>query len=187
MLEFFLEGTRSRTGKPLPPMLGLLNMVVNSALGLGSRRLFFVPVSIGHERSVEESSFSRELSGGEKHREDAGQLLRAGGVLADRWGRINIQFGEEIELFDLASAQSIVPGRPVPPARRRALVKRLGHQVMSEINRVTAVTPGALVSLVLLSGRKGVSYDDLIAQAERVLALMLRLGARATPSIVEEG
>jgi glycerol-3-phosphate O-acyltransferase len=187
MLEFFLEGTRSRTGKPLPPMLGLLNMVVSSALGLASRRLFFVPVSIGYERSVEESSFARELSGGEKQQEDAGQLLRAGGVLADRWGRINIQLGDAIELADLERLQGIAPGDRISPAKRRAMVKRLGHQVMSEINRVTAVTPGALVSLVLLSGRKGISYDDLVGHCERVLALMLRLGARATPSIAEHG
>lgn len=185
LLEFFLEGTRSRTGKPLPPMLGLLNMVVSSALGLPSRRLFFLPVSIGYERSVEESTFARELSGGEKQREDAGQLLRAGGVLADRWGRINIQFGEPIELADLQRGAGIAPGARVPPPKRRAMVKRLGHQVMSEINRVTAVTPGALVSLVLLSGRKGKSYDDLVSHCDRLLSLMLRLGARATPSIAD--
>ncbi|MEM9694107.1 MAG: 1-acyl-sn-glycerol-3-phosphate acyltransferase, partial [Myxococcota bacterium] len=63
MLEFFLEGTRSRTGKPLPPKLGLLNMVVTSALGV-RRPTYFMPVSIGYERPVEEGAFSRELSGG---------------------------------------------------------------------------------------------------------------------------
>ncbi len=36
-LEFFLEGGRSRTGKLLPPKLGLLSIVVDAALG-GSRR-----------------------------------------------------------------------------------------------------------------------------------------------------
>src|SRR4029077_1613919 len=62
-IEFFLEGGRSRTGKLLPPQVGLLNMVVEAALGLGDRPVSFVPVSIGYERMMEETEFLRELSG----------------------------------------------------------------------------------------------------------------------------
>ncbi|MEO7097557.1 MAG: 1-acyl-sn-glycerol-3-phosphate acyltransferase, partial [Polyangiales bacterium] len=42
-LEFFLEGGRSRTGKLLPPKLGLLGMVVDAAQDLPSRTVYFVP------------------------------------------------------------------------------------------------------------------------------------------------
>ncbi len=56
-LEFFLEGGRSRTGKLLPPKLGLLNIVVDAALGLSETKTFFVPISIGYERLVEEEAF----------------------------------------------------------------------------------------------------------------------------------
>ncbi|MGM3932466.1 1-acyl-sn-glycerol-3-phosphate acyltransferase, partial [Salmonella sp. NW378] len=34
--EFFLEGGRSRTGKLLPPKVGLLSVVVDAALGVTS-------------------------------------------------------------------------------------------------------------------------------------------------------
>jgi glycerol-3-phosphate O-acyltransferase len=187
MIEFFLEGGRSRTGKLLPPMLGLLNMVVSSALQIEGRRVWFVPVSIGYERFMEEGAFARELSGEPKKREDASQLLKLPGVLVDRWGRLNIQFGEPLELGELCSAMGIEPD-DVSPARRRALVKRLAHQVMSDINRVTALTPGAVVALALLGhGRRGVSYADLLAQCRRLTAMLLCLGARATPSLVQDG
>ena len=80
-LEFFLEGGRSRTGKLLPPKLGLLTIVVD---GLGAergpgeshgRKVCFCPISIGYERLVEEKSYVHELSGGEKKKEDVRRPL----------------------------------------------------------------------------------------------------------------
>jgi glycerol-3-phosphate O-acyltransferase len=182
ILEFFMEGGRSRTGKLLSPKLGLLSMVVASALGL-ERPVHFVPVAIGYERLMEEHAYARELSGAKKAPEDATQLLRITRLLADRWGRINIQFGDGIELTGLREELNL-PDAPSPP-ERRALVKRVAYQAMSEINRVTALTPGSLVALVLLSyGRRGVAYRDLLAHAGRLTSMLLDLGARATPSLV---
>src|SRR6185503_5978035 len=97
-IEFFLEGGRSRTGKLLPPKLGLLNMVVEAAMAVPNKELFFVPVSIGYDRLVEGSSYVRELTGGEKQDEDARGLLKTTGLLRGRYGRLNIQFGEILSL-----------------------------------------------------------------------------------------
>ncbi|MEM9874827.1 MAG: 1-acyl-sn-glycerol-3-phosphate acyltransferase [Myxococcota bacterium] len=183
-IEFFLEGTRSRSGKLLPPQLGLLNLIVASALTMEHRRLFFLPVSIGYERMMEEGAFSRELSGGEKRKEDASALLEATGVLTEHWGRINVQFGNAFDLDALRQELGIASGAPVKPARRRALVKSLAYQVMREINRVTAVTPGSLASVVLLSHRpQGMSYGALRDRAARLLAVMQRRGARVSPAL----
>jgi glycerol-3-phosphate O-acyltransferase len=187
ILEFFVEGGRSRTGKLLPPMLGLLNMVVSAALGMEGRPVYFIPVSIAYERLMEERAFMRELSGGEKAPEDAAQLLKLGDLLVDRWGRISVQLGQEIALADLLrdlGGPRSAAVRALTPARRRALVKRLAHQAMSEINRVTAVTPGALVALALLGQGRGVAYRELLEQCRRVMALLLELGARASPTVV---
>jgi len=186
MIEFFMEGGRSRTGKLLPPMLGLLNMVVAAALPLERRKVSFFPISIGYERLMEESAFARELSGGAKAREDASQLLAATRVLAERWGRVNIQVGKAIELGELRRELRI-DAHP-SPAKRRELVKRLAHLVMSEINGVTSVTPGSLVALVLLGqGRRGMAYRELVDQCIRVGEDLRRGGARLAPSLLPPG
>lgn len=183
-IEFFLEGGRSRTGKLLPPKLGLLNMVVDAALGIDGHDISFVPVSIGYERMMEEGAYARELSGAEKRKEDVAALLKLGSVLREKYGRANVQFGQVIELRDLKDKLGIVPEEAVKPAKRRALVTRLAHQVMSEINRVTAVTPGSLVATALLChGRRGLAHVDLVANAARLVKLVQRLGARTTPSL----
>jgi glycerol-3-phosphate O-acyltransferase len=187
-IEFFLEGGRSRTGKLLPPMLGLLNMVVDSALALEGRTVSFVPISIGYERMMEEGSFVRELSGGAKKQEDALELLKIGGVLREKYGRANIGFGQILTLEEMREIVGLRPGAEVPPAKRRALVTRLAHRMMSEINRVTLVTPGSLVATALLChSRRGLPHVELVAQCARLTALVRRLGARTAPSLARPG
>ncbi len=186
-LEFFLEGGRSRTGKLLPPKVGLLNMVVDAALTLEGHTVSFVPVSIGYERMMEEGAYARELSGETKRKEDAAALLRVGAVLREKYGRANVQFGQVLDLAALRAEVGASEGT-LTPAKRRGLVNRLARRVMSEINRVTAVTPGSLVALVLLGhpGR-GMAHAELTEQCRRLVILVQRLGARTAPSLTNVG
>lgn len=183
-IEFFLEGGRSRTGKLLPPKLGLLNMVVDAALSMETRPIAFVPVSIGYERMMEEGAYARELSGEAKRKEDATALLKAGAVLREKYGRANVQFGQVLTLAEMRRQVAGAEPGPLPPPKRRVLVSRLAHRVMSEINRVTAVTPGSLVAIALLShGRRGLPHAELVDHCRRLMKLVQRLGARTTPSL----
>jgi len=191
-IEFFLEGGRSRTGKLLPPKLGLLNMVVEAALSVPNKELFFVPVSIGYDRLVEGSAYVRELTGGDKTEEDARGLLKTTRVLRGRYGRLNIQFGDILAIRDIRSngEPSSSPARDAQamhPAKRRALVTRLAHRVMSEINRATAVTPGAVVATALLNHpRRGISHGELVATCARLTDVLKGLGARISDWLLDE-
>ncbi len=67
-------------------------------------------------------------------------------------------------------------------------MSRLAHRVMSEINRVTAVTPGSLVALVLLChGRRCLPHLELVAHCRRLTRLVQHLGARTAPSLTRSG
>lgn len=175
-VEFFLEGGRSRTGKLLPPKLGLLAMVVDAAFEHPERPIYFVPVSIGYERLVETKSYVKELGGGEKEKESVAGLVRAVRVLLERYGRINMQIGQILTIDDIRKDLETQREGFVP---KRALVTRLGHQVIYEINRATLVTSGSIVALALLtqSGR-GVSRAELRRRCNLLLATLERLGAR---------
>jgi glycerol-3-phosphate O-acyltransferase len=194
-LEFFLEGGRSRGGKLLSPKMGLLSLVVDAALAVQGRKVYFCPISIGYERVVEEKTFVREISGGEKPKEDVRGLVKSAGVMGGKYGRLNVQFGE---LFTLQQIQAEVHGVDslhdlsrvdavkLSPAKRRALVQRLAYRVMHEINRVTAVTPGSLVATALLShDRRGLSHEELLCTCERLAGSLRRFGARFTPEVVD--
>lgn len=189
-LEFFLEGGRSRTGKLLPPKLGLLSIVVDAVLGAGEvegegRSVYFVPISIGYERVVEEKSYVRELTGGEKQKEDVRGLFAAAETALGRYGRLNVQFGEILTLEGVERELGAVT-RPMSPPRRRALVTRLAYRVMNEINRVTAITPSALVAAALLThDRRGIGHAELVEACERFTRILQGRRARFTPSAVD--
>lgn len=181
-IELFLEGARSRTGKLLTPKFGLLNMVVDAALTVSDQQTYFVPVSIGYERIAELGAFERELGGGDKRRENAVELLKAPEVLRHRYGRLNLQFGQILSLDEVRAELGLTGEAPLLPAKRRALVMRIGNRVMDEINRVTAVTPSSLVALSLLTAppRRAVSHDELHGRCDRLLGVLRELGARIT-------
>ena len=183
-VEVFLEGTRSRTGKLLPPKVGMLNMLVESGLSLPNQDVCFVPVSIGYERLVEEGSYVRELLGGEKRKEGTTGLIRASKVLAERYGRLNVQFGEVISLKDVAREAGMTETKGLVPARRRELTKRIAYRAMGRINAVTAATPGAVVALALLThGKRGLTHAELLERVRQLLATLRRFGARAIDSL----
>ena len=184
-IEFFLEGGRSRTGKLLPPKLGLLSMVVDAALSLADREVTFIPVSIGYDRIVEEKSYVREMQGGEKRKEDAGAMLRGASVLSGFYGRVNVQFGRELSIPKLKAELGYPLDKALSPAQRRGVVSRLAHQAMNDINRVTSVTPGAIVATILLDGRRrGIPHAELVETSRRLVAALSARGARMARSLV---
>ncbi|MGH7271932.1 MAG: 1-acyl-sn-glycerol-3-phosphate acyltransferase, partial [Polyangiaceae bacterium] len=191
-MEFFLEGGRSRTGKLLPPKLGLLSLVVDAALNVPTRTTWFCPISIGYERFVEEKAFVRELTGGEKKKEDVRGLVRSFDAMAGRYGRLSVQLGKPLSLSDVlrdidASAKPEDLAAMNPP-RRRAVITRLAYRVMNEINAVTAVTPGSLVATTLLThDKRGLPHASMTATCERLAGTLHRAGARFSPSLATTG
>ena len=190
-IEFFLEGGRSRTGKLLAPKFGLLSMVVDAALRLRMKKVFFVPISIGYERVIEERSYVHELGGGEKQAENVGGLLKTPDVLRSKYGRLYVQFGEILSFHDamaevLGEARAEERDDPTP-AERRALVQRIAHRVTYRIDRVTVVTPAALVaSALLVHRRRGITERALVERCGVLLRSLQRLGARVADSLLDE-
>jgi glycerol-3-phosphate O-acyltransferase len=189
-IEFFIEGGRSRTGKLLAPKYGLLSMVVDAALLLRGRKVRFVPISIGYEKIVEERSYVHELGGGEKEKENIGALIKSSEILRSRYGRLYVQFGSILD-FDQVCAEELDSGdgsfpdvHALKPAQRRLLVQRLAHRIVFEINRVTVVTPAALVATALLAHRRrGMTHDRLVLLCQHLLESLDRLGAAVVPQL----
>jgi glycerol-3-phosphate O-acyltransferase len=165
--EFFLEGARSRTGKLLPPKLGLLTWEVEAMLDGARNDLAFIPVSIDYDNVVESKSFSRELAGGEKKPEDLKALLSAPRVLARRYGRIHVTFAPPVRLRELMQSRGLEDPAAVTEEQKRALVRALAYRVLYDITRVSTVTPQALVATALLSYRgRGIPAAALAARVD---------------------
>lgn len=177
--EFFPEGGRSRTGKLLPPKLGMFTWQVEAVLEGARNDLTFVPVSIDYEKVVESGSYSKELAGGEKKPEDFKALLSTPKVLTARYGRIHLTFDEPLSLVELMKSRGLTPGEPVTDEQKKGLVRALGNRVMYGISKVSTVTPHALVSASLLAHRRrGITQREL---ADRITLLRRVAEEERTP------
>lgn len=64
-VEFFIEGGRTRTGKPCMPKGGILSVIVNAFMDRSIPDALLVPVSVNYERLVD-GNFVREQKGEKK-------------------------------------------------------------------------------------------------------------------------
>jgi glycerol-3-phosphate O-acyltransferase len=99
-LEFFIEGTRSRTNKIMPPKYGFLSILTKAFYKGKVADLTFVPVTINYTRTLEGETFPIELTGSDKVKESLGRLVKAMEVFSMNLGSIYLDFCEPIVYSD---------------------------------------------------------------------------------------
>jgi glycerol-3-phosphate O-acyltransferase len=179
-LEYFIEGTRSRTGRLLTPRGGLLSMTVRAFLRAPRRPILFQPVYIGYEKLMEGRSYIGELSGRKKETESWWGIVRALRALRQRYGRVTLNFGEPILLNPLLDAAE--PGwrdqvvGEAKPEWLSSVTDTLATRIQVEINRAADVNPINLIAVALLaSPRHALAETDLLAQLELMKAILTGL------------
>jgi len=184
-IEFFIEGTRSRTGKLAPPKYGMLDMIVDAFRGGNVNDLAIIPVSVGYEKIIEADSYRKELEGSEKKSENLGGLLQTTSVLRSRYGRIHVDFGNPIDLGEYLDHYH-APGAAIEHDELRQTVRRLAYKIIHGINDATTVTPSAIVALVMLNSTgAALDLDTLTKQAGFVIGYLQEEGVRFSKAVTE--
>ncbi|CAG8665972.1 18965_t:CDS:10 [Gigaspora margarita] len=89
-LECFIEGTRSRTGKLLPPKLGILKIVLECILSGRTKDCWIVPVSLQYDKVIETETYVHELLGNPKEKETLWSVVTNSRLVQLKWGRIDV-------------------------------------------------------------------------------------------------
>jgi glycerol-3-phosphate O-acyltransferase len=151
-LSWSIEGTRSRTGKMLPPKLGLMSYVADAYLDGRSEDILLQPVSISFDQLHETAEYADYARGGEKTAEGVGWLYNFIKAQGERnYGKIYVRFPEAVSMRQYL-------GAPYGPLAHDQAAKRLALQKMSfevawRILRATPVTATGLVCALLLTTR----------------------------------
>lgn len=148
-LRWFIEGSRSRTGKLAPPKLGLLNYVVDGYRGGDGEDLMLLPVSVSYDQLQEVEEFAGEARGARKEVESVGWLVRYLRAQRGRFGTIYLRFGEPVSLREALGPPSVDVGRE----HRDLGLHKLAFEVCWRINQATPITGVALVGIALLAAR----------------------------------
>jgi len=189
--EFFIEGGRTRTGKTLPPKLGMLSALVSTFLEGLRRDLYFVPVSIHYGRIPEEEAYRREVTGAEKQRESFGALLKARSVLKRRYGTVYVSYGEPISLHDALGplrerVQNATPAdAEAVEEEQREFVESFGDRLMREMNAVAVAGATSVSATALLAAEHPASrLADFLATTRTLLDVLRAQGVRFTASLL---
>jgi glycerol-3-phosphate O-acyltransferase len=149
-LSWSIEGTRSRTGKMLPPRLGLLSYAADAYLQGRVDDILLLPVSITFDQLHEIAEYAEYARGGAKKPEGFGWLygfIKAQG--ARHYGKVYVRFGEPVSLRAFLGP----PTGPVAtdPAARRLALQKTAFEVAWRINQGMPVTATAAVTTILLA------------------------------------
>ena len=151
-LSWSIEGTRSRTGKMLPPKLGLLAYVADAYLDGRSEDILLQPVSISFDQLHETAEYAAYARGGEKTPEGVGWLYNFIRAQGERnYGKIYVRFPEAVSMRQyLGPAHGTLAHDQ--DAKRLALQK-MSFEVAWRILQATPVTATGLVCALLLTTR----------------------------------
>ncbi len=151
-LSWSIEGTRSRTGKMLPPKLGLLSYVADAYLDGRSEDILLQPTSISFDQLHETAEYAAYARGGEKIPEGAEWLFNFIKAQGERnYGKIYVRFPEAVSMRQYLGE----PGGPIAgdEAAKRLAMQKMAIEVAWRIQRATPINATSLVSTVLLTTR----------------------------------
>lgn len=177
LMEFFIEGTRSRTGKTLSPKMGILKFITDSFFG-GQKEIedvLFVPISLSYDQLLEAPVYAKELLGIPKPKENIANMIRGIVSMKQDYGSIRIHVGEAISLQSVhAERKQFVDKFLKPPApvdlqqqiisslpfqkpnvlKGRSLTPPyllpfLAHRIISEMEKNVVITPTGIVAAAL--------------------------------------
>jgi glycerol-3-phosphate O-acyltransferase len=177
-IEYFIEGGRSRTGRPLEARPGMLSMTLTSYLDSRRRPLLFVPVYFGYERVMEANTFIAELSGKPKKKESIIDLLRFLPTLRQKFGNVFVNFGEPLELEPFLDR--VAPNWREQPVEEEGrprwlapVITGLGEEILRRVNCAAAVGPVNLIATALLSAPRQAMLESQLARQLDLYAKLL--------------
>ena len=149
-LSWSIEGTRSRTGKMLPPKLGLMSYVADAYLDGRSDDILLQGVSISFDQLHETAEYAAYARGGEKRPEGLSWMYNFIKAQGERnYGKIYVRFPEAVSMREYLGPSH---GRIADDedAKRLALQK-MSFEVAWRILQSTPVNATGLVSALLLT------------------------------------
>ena len=186
----FPEGGLSSDGRLRPAKIGLLDYIVGTLRETGfDRDIWFVPVALNYDRTLEDRVLIQECLDPELRRSRARQAwsvlqyvsLNAARFVTGRlkrYGRAAVNFGTPLSARAWLAAQA-TDVLALPREARLPHIQRLADDAMERIRAVVPVTAVALASAALLSfQRHAVTLPELLQRMGDLRDRLLEVNAK---------
>ncbi|WP_269619586.1 1-acyl-sn-glycerol-3-phosphate acyltransferase [Zhongshania sp. BJYM1] len=172
-LMWALEGTRSRTGKLMPPRFGLINYVVSAHMRDDAPDLILMPVSITYDQVPEVADYDALQAGGKKRPESTSWFMEYISGLKNPHGKIHVRFGEGVTISEHLDRSS-----PTPQTRD---IQKIAFELAVDANNATPITVNSLICYVILEhGHKAITFAEMHTDIQELLQLIDKLGFSTT-------
>uniref|UniRef100_A0A6Q2YW74 Glycerol-3-phosphate acyltransferase 1, mitochondrial n=1 Tax=Esox lucius TaxID=8010 RepID=A0A6Q2YW74_ESOLU len=187
-LEIFLEGTRSRSGKPSPARAGMLSIVVDAMCTGAIPDVLVVPVGISYDRILEGNYNSEQLGKPKKNESLWGVACGVFRMLRKNYGCVRVDFTQPFSLKKSLCQLNLVHAADTSPLFRpnqaqfegeqeeqpnirdlsdepwrRQFISNLAKHVLFTANKSSAIMSTHIVACLLLyRHRKGVALSKLV-------------------------
>lgn len=165
-LSWSIEGTRSRTGKLMPPKLGLLQWVIDACHRAASDDALLVPVTISFDQIPEIDDYIAMQRGMPKRKESLKWFVDYITGMQANYGRIYVRFAEPVTL----STPVEIPREMLPADADKARVQVLAYEVCSRIEHAKPINATDVISLVMLgANNRRLSAETIAARAGEIV------------------
>ena len=148
-LQWYIEGTRSRTGKLLPPKLGLLAYVVDAYREGRADDIAVVPASVAYDQFHDVTDYATEAAGLRKKPENLAWAIKYLRSQRKDFGKIYVRFHRPLLMSEaLGSVEQV---NAMSKDELRLAMQKIGLEVARRINAVTPITGTAMVTLAMLA------------------------------------
>jgi glycerol-3-phosphate O-acyltransferase len=147
-LFWAIEGTRSRTGKLVPPRFGLMNWVLDAHERMSERDMLIVPIAASYDQIADVSSYSEQERGGAKKPEDFKWLVHYLRGFKQPLGPITVHFGKPVSVREHVAAFEAT--HPESRGSRKSAVPSIVVAACNRMDDVTPVTCPSLIAMMLL-------------------------------------
>jgi glycerol-3-phosphate O-acyltransferase len=172
-LSWSIEGTRSRTGRLLPPKLGLIHWVVEAYKRASIDDAVFVPVAISFDQIPEMDDYIAMQHGVPKRRESLRWFIDYVAGMKANYGKVYVRFAEPIALSESAP----VAAAPAEVEKTDAPIQKLALEICNRIEHVIPITMTDLVTLVLLAANgRALDAGQIWRQAQDIVELIEERG-----------
>lgn len=190
-VEFFIEGTRSRSLKALTPKIGLFSMSLESLFMSEVPDITIIPVSVSYEKPLEEQLFVYELLGVPKPKESTWGFIKSLSIIEQKFGAIYFDFGDPISTREYFGSNldrfkhSIIPANVQDLDKNELdMINHLANEVVYKQQQKMAITTFNLVALYLSYRYYGrhtkVSLEELTEGVSALSNLFKNFGAIVT-------
>jgi glycerol-3-phosphate O-acyltransferase 1/2 len=135
--EFFIEGGRTRTGKPIIPKSGILSVVIEAFQSGLIKDALIVPVSFNYEKLVEGNYVNEQLGNPKKKESFVNAVKNLWKIIHSQYGYVNIDFSTPYSLKELIKSINVINHVGTGTTKEKMLINQLSSTSLYGVDMST--------------------------------------------------